>query len=323
VPLTHAPLGPGAADANPTVVNVPDASLGSDAGVLAGPPTIPDYEILSELGRGGMGLVYKARQVKLNRVVALKMIRAGAHAGSHELARFKAEAEAVAALPHPGIVQVYDAGEHQGVLYFAMEFCPGGSLASRLDGRPLPVREAAQVVAQITQAIQFAHERGVLHRDIKPANVLVGADGSPKISDFGLARRMAADPGLTGEGAILGTPAFMAPEQARGEQVGETADIYSLGSMLYECLTGKPPFQASSPIDTIVKILNDAPVPPRQLNPEVPRDLEGICLRCLEKDPARRYPSAGQLAGELERFLAAEPQEARRRPRWWWPFGRR
>jgi serine/threonine-protein kinase len=271
------------------------------------------YEILEELGRGGMGLVYKARQQGLNRIVALKMILAGGHASDADLARFRAEAEAIARLRHPNIVQVYEVGEHGGLPYFSLEFCPGGSLERKLNGTPLAPREAAELVGKLARAIHEAHRKGILHRDLKPANVLVGEDGTPKITDFGLAKRLDAPSGQTASGAILGTPSYMAPEQAAGKtnEIGPSADVYGLGATLYELLTGRPPFRAATPLDTLLQALENDPAPIRLLNPQVERDLEAICLKCLEKDPARRYPSALLLAADLERYLAGEPISVR------------
>jgi WD40 repeat protein/tRNA A-37 threonylcarbamoyl transferase component Bud32 len=292
----------------------------------------PGYEILEELGRGGMGVVYKARQVNLNRTVALKMILAGGHAGAEERARFLAEAEAIAAIRHPGIVQIHDFGTHGGLPFFALEFCEGGSLADKLNGTPLPPRQAARLVEQISRAMQAAHEKGIVHRDLKPANILLsfsrdpkGSAGSnlalpsgsqlkavvPRITDFGLARR-AAGSGLTQTGAVMGTPSYMAPEQARGSRdVGPAADVYALGAILYECLTGRPPFCAATALDTLGQVIADEPVPPRQLNARVPRDLETICLKCLRKEPDKRYATAEELAEDLVRWQRGEPVLAR------------
>jgi WD40 repeat protein len=280
--------------------------------VEAPPPDVPGYEILGELGRGGMGVVYKARQVELDRVVALKVVLAGAHAAPEQRARFLAEAKAVAALSHPGIVQVHDCGTHQGLPFFALEYCPGGNLAARLQtARPSP-REAAALVERLARAVQCAHEAGIIHRDLKPANVLLDAGGAPKIADFGLAKRADAA-GLTRTGALLGTPCYMAPEQAAGRaaEVGNAADVYALGAILYECLTGRPPFLAATVMDTLRQVTDDDPVPPRGLRAEVPPDLETVCLKCLHKEPAKRYSSAAALADDLNRFLAGAPVRAR------------
>jgi tetratricopeptide (TPR) repeat protein len=285
------------------------ASLGAKAG-----PTLPGYEIVKELGRGGMGVVYQARQLSLNRTVALKMVLAGGHASESDLLRFLGEAEAVAALAHPHVVQLFDFGRHQGLPFFTLEFMPGGSLADKLRERPLAPPEAARLVAQLADGMRYAHGKGIVHRDLKPANVLLADAGTPKITDFGLAKRVEVGSGLTASGAIMGTPSYMAPEQAGGKtkQVGPAADVYALGAILYECLTGRPPFKAATPVDTILQVINEEPVPPSRLQPKVPRDLETICLKCLQKEPHRRYPSAEALAGDLDRFLRGEPIQARR-----------
>jgi WD40 repeat protein/tRNA A-37 threonylcarbamoyl transferase component Bud32 len=269
--------------------------------------------MLGELGRGGMGVVYKARQTRLNRLVALKMILAGGHAGEAELARFRTEAEAVASLQHPNVVQIHEVGESDGTPYFSLEFCEGGSLADKLDGTPWPPQPAALLVETLARAVQAAHGRGIVHRDLKPANVLLTADGQPKITDFGLAKRLDQGSGQTRTGAVLGTPSYMAPEQAggRGKEVGPPADIYALGAILYELLSGRPPFKAATPLDTILEVISEEPVPLRQLHSKVPRDLETACHKCLQKDPARRYGGARELAEDLGRYLADEPILAR------------
>jgi hypothetical protein len=281
------------------------------------PSAIGSYDILGELGRGGMGVVYKAVQRGLNRVVALKMIVAGGHAGPEELARFRAEAEAIARLRHPNIVQVYEVGEHQGVPFFSLEFCPAGSLDKKLDGTPLSPSAAAALVEPLARAMRAAHQKGVVHRDLKPANVLLADDGTPKVTDFGLAKRL-GDTQRTATGAVLGTPSYMAPEQARGKrkQVGPAADIFALGAILYELLTGRPPFRADTPLDTLLQVTSEEVTPPRRRQPTIPRDLEVICLKCLHKQPHRRYASAGDLADDLGRFLRGEPIRARGVPAW-------
>ena len=272
----------------------------------------PGYEVLGELGRGGMGVVYRARRVALKRLVALKMVLPGRHTGAAQLARFRAEAEAGARLDHPGIVPVYEVGEHEGLPYFSMALVEGETLAQRLARGPLPPREAAELVRPVAQAMAYAHERGVVHRDLKPSNILVGTDGRPRVTDFGIAKRVEEDSGLTATGQILGTPCYMAPEQATGtKDIGPAADVYALGVVLYELLVGRPPFQAASAIDTLNQVLHEEPVPPRRLNPSVPRDLETVCLKCLQKPPPRRCASAAELAEELGRFLAGEPIRAR------------
>ena len=294
-------------------------------------PNIPGYEVLSELGRGGMGVVYKARDTRLKRFVALKMILGGVHAGAEELARFKAEARAVAQLQHANIVQVHEIGDKDGLPYFSLEFVEGGSLAQRLMGTPLPIRSAAELTETLARAIHHAHQRGIIHRDLKPANVLLAlSDASqkrppdrrfceaslnecvPKITDFGLAKQLAED-SRTQTGAIMGTPSYMAPEQAEGRiaDIGPWTDVYALGALLYEFLTGRPPFRGDSPWDVVRHVREDEPEPPRRLNKKLSRDLETICLKCLEKAPARRYPSAEDLAEDLRRFLAHEPIQAR------------
>jgi hypothetical protein len=277
------------------------------------PPAPPGYEVLRLLGRGGMGVVYLARHRGLNRVVALKMILAGGHAGQAELARFLAEAQAVAHLQHANIVQLFESDQHLGLPFFTLEYCPGGSLADKVREAPLPPAEAARVVEQLARGMAYARVRGVVHRDLKPENVLLGEDGTPKVTDFGLAKRVEAGSGLTQTGAILGTPSYMAPEQAAGQakEVGPAADIYTLGAVLYRLLTGRPPFQAATPLDTVLQVVTKEPVPARQLQPGCPRDLETVCHKCLHKEPARRYASAADLAKDLRRFQAGEPIRAR------------
>ena len=276
------------------------------------PARIPGYEILGELGRGGMGVVYKARQTKLNRIVAVKMVLAGGHASSADLDRFLGEAEAVARMQHPQIVQIFETGQIDGLPYFALEFVEGGSLAGKLDGTPLPPHEAAKLVGLLAGGMHYAHRQGIVHRDLKPANVLLTKDGTPKITDFGLAKKVEGGSGLTQSGAIMGTPSYMAPEQAGGKKgVGPAADVYALGAILYECLTGRPPFKAATPLDTILQVVSDEPVAPTRLQSGTPRDLETICLKCLQKEPAKRYESASALADDLGRFRRGEPIVAR------------
>lgn len=271
-----------------------------------------DYELLEEIARGGMGIVFKARQVNLNRIVALKMILAGQFAGQEDVQRFYTEAEAAANLDQPGIVPIFEIGEHEGQHYFSMGYVEGESLAQKVADGPLPPREAAGLVKKICDAMAYAHERGVIHRDLKPANILIDLNSQPKVTDFGLAKRTEADSGLTGTGQILGTPAYMPPEQASGKaDVGPLADVYSLGAILYCLVTGRPPFQAASPMDTLLQVLDKEPVAPRVLNESVPKDLETICLKCLSKDASRRYPSAAALGQELNRYLEGEPILAR------------
>jgi serine/threonine-protein kinase len=276
-------------------------------------PRVPGYDVEAVLGRGGMGVVYKARHPRLNRTVALKMLLAGPYAGPGELERFLREAETVAGLRHANIVQVHEAGDVDGRPYFTMEFIEGGSLAQQLAGIPQPARQAAALVAAVAEAVHAAHQRGIVHRDLKPSNILLTADGTPKLTDFGLARRLDGAAGLTHSGAPMGTPSYMAPEQAEGRsrEVGPAADIYALGAVLYELLTGRPPFRAETAAETLRQLVCQDMVPPSRLNAAIPRDVETICLKCLEKSPERRYPSAVALTDDLQRFLRHEPILAR------------
>ena len=259
------------------------------------------------------GSIYKARQVSLNRVVALKMILAGRLANEHDIQRFHAEAEAAAKLEHPGIVPIFEIGQHGGQHYFSMGLVDGESLAKTVAAGPLDPRRAAELVAQIAETVQYAHETGIIHRDLKPANVLLDRSGQPHITDFGLAKELRGESGLTGTGQILGTPSYMPPEQAAGKSdpIGPTADVYALGAILYCLLTGRPPFQAATPVDTLRQVLEQLPVSVSQLNGQVPLDLETIALKCLEKDPRRRYATAAELAEELRRYLDGRPILAR------------
>jgi WD40 repeat protein len=276
-------------------------------------PSVPGYDILGELGRGRWGVVYRARHQQLSRVVALKMILAGSHAGAQELARFDTEASAVARLQHPNIVQIYHQGRHAGLPYLELEYVDGGSL-EQFTGTPQPVERAASLVEALARAVHYAHQQGIVHRDLKPANVLLTAGGIPKITDFGLAKLLTGDEAAkTRTGDIAGTPGYMAPEQAAGrtKEAGTAADVYSLGAILYDLLTGRPPFKAETWLETLRQVVAEEPVAPRRLRPKLPRDLETVCLKCLQKEPSKRYPSALELAKDLRRFLAGEPIKAR------------
>ena len=291
----------------PTVGPTPAAAQPTFQGERFG-----DFLLECELGRGGMGIVYKAYEPALNRRVALKMILSGSLSGEQELARFRAEASAAARLRHPNVVKVHRVGEHNGQHYFSMDFIEGMSLADKLAGGPLPGKAAARHVFIVAQAIQHAHEQGILHRDLKPGNVLLDRNDMPHVTDFGLAKHLGADGGQTRTGAVLGTPSYMAPEQARGDkQLSPTTDVYGLGALLYELITARPPFRGETPLDTVIQVLENDPAPPRLLNPRIDRDLETICLKCLAKSPADRYASAAALADDLRRYLDNESIQAR------------
>jgi tetratricopeptide (TPR) repeat protein len=285
------------------------------------------YEVRGELGRGGMGVVYLARKVALNRLCALKMVLAGGHAGAAALGRFRAEAEAVARLRHPDIVQIYHVGEAEGLQYLELEYLPGGGIDQALDGSPWTAATAARQVEIIARAIAEAHRQGIVHRDLKPANILLDGNGRPKVADFGLAKMLDSDDGLTKTRSVLGSPCYMAPEQAAGDAslVGPTTDVYALGAILYELLTGRPPFRAATPLETLAQVKETEPVPPSRLQPGLRGEIETICLKCLEKSPARRYGSAEALAEDLRRFLAGEPILAHPASSWEraWKWARR
>lgn len=295
----------------------PEQTLPSSSEPPPPPPDVPGFEMLERLGQGGMGVVYKARQKNLGRTVALKMVLAGAHANADDLARFSLEAEVVAKLAHPNIVQIYEVGEHEGRPFLSLEYIEGGGLDKKLAGAPQPARDSALLVETLARAVHHAHAQGIIHRDLKPANVLLTANGTPKVTDFGLAR-LGAGSGQTQSGDLLGTPSYMAPEQAAGKvsAIGPATDVYALGAILYELLTCRPPFRAQTPLGTLLQVMEHEPVPPTSLYSNVPRDLETICLKCLEKLPAKRYESAEALADDLRRFLDGRPILARPTPAW-------
>ncbi len=301
-----------AGDEHQTVARLDD---GDAAPSFAGPINrdFGDYRLLEEIARGGMGVVYKARQRGLNRIVALKMIRSGQLADEQEVRRFRLEAEAAARLNHPNIVPIYEVGETQGQHYFSMAFVPGQSLAKRIAERPLTSPDAARLIRVAAEAVQAAHEQKVIHRDLKPANILLDESGQPHVTDFGLAKHAQDNSDLTATGQIIGTPGYMPPEQASGAggDVGASADVYSLGASLYAAVTGRAPFQGPTPLDTVKQVTEREPVSPRQLIPSIDRDLETICLKCLQKPPERRYATAQALADDLRRYLAGEPILAR------------
>jgi len=287
-------------------------------GFMPGGATLPvslgDYELLEEIGRGGMGVVYRARQRSLDRMVAVKMLLRRDLASEADLARFRSEAEAAARLDHPGIVSIFEVGECDGHPFYSMRFIEGTTLARKLAAGPLPPREAAALLASVAEAVHVAHARGVLHRDLKPSNILIDAAGAPHVTDFGLAKRLEGNESVTHTGAILGTPCYMSPEQAAGSRgdVGATSDVWSLGAILYQMLTGRPPFQASNPMDTLLAVLETDPPLPRSIAPQVDRDLEMIALKALQKPQDLRYESAADLGADLRSFLHGEPVAARR-----------
>jgi serine/threonine protein kinase len=273
-----------------------------------------DYELLAEIGRGGMGVVYKARQKTLNRLVALKLILGGKLASADDLQRFLIEAKAAARLDHPNIVSVHEIDQVDGQHYFSMEYVDGETLAKRLTAGPLPSRKAARILLTVANALHYAHQQGILHRDLKPSNILVDVSDEPFVTDFGLAKRLGDDATYkTQTGAIMGTPSYMSPEQAAGRNhdVGPATDVYGMGALLYELLTGRPPFRSETHLDTLTHVMHSEPVPPRLLNPKVDHDLETICLKCLEKDPHKRYHTAAELAKDLSRYLNGETISAR------------
>ena len=292
-----------------------DIPIGTVRRVPRAAPVIQGYEVLETIGAGGMGVVYRARHIRLNRLVAIKMLLAGGYAGQRELERFKREAQAVATLRHPNIVQVYDTDEHDGFPYIAMEFMEGGTLSRVLAGAPQPAIGTAEAIATLARAVHAAHQAGIVHRDLKPGNVLITSDGTLKIADFGLARRLdgSGDSAVTLAGARIGTPSYMSPEQAAGNAgvVGPASDIYSLGAILYEMLTGRPPFRGETAAETERQVMHDDPVAPSKLNPRVLRDLETICLKCLQKSPSHRYGTALELAEDLNRLATGRPIYAR------------
>ncbi len=306
--------GPSPSDSDQQPV---DATASATTAISAAPPDAPerplgtfgDYELLEKIASGGMGVVYRARQRSLNRIVALKMIRGGQLASREEILRFHAEAEAAANLRHPNIVTIYEIGELEGQHYFSMDYIHGESLTEIMSQKGVTPDQAAEYLHTIALAIEYAHQHGVVHRDLKPSNILIDASGQPKVTDFGLAKRIDRGVDLTMSGSLIGSPPYMSPEQAAGkkEEVGPASDVYSLGTILYQLLTGRPPFQGDTPLETIYQVLETEPTAPRVIDREIPRDLETLCLKCMAKDPKDRYASAGEFAEELGRYLAGEP----------------
>jgi eukaryotic-like serine/threonine-protein kinase len=288
------------------------AAAGRAVVATEGSADFGNYELLLEVGRGGMGVVYKARQKGLDRLVAIKMILGNHLASAEQVERFYAEARAAAKLQDPHVVAIYDVGEIHGQHYFAMEYIDGASLAQRIASGPMEINAAARLVALVSRAVHRLHGQGIVHRDLKPSNILLDRSGRPFVTDFGLAKMFSADRPETHSNAIVGTPSYMAPEQAAGRkgEVGPLSDVYSLGAILYELLTGRPPFEERNPLDTLVQVLESEPVAPARLRPQVPKTLEAICLKCLEKSPGDRYNSASDLANDLDRFLSGELVEA-------------
>ncbi|MBX9625817.1 MAG: serine/threonine protein kinase, partial [Gemmataceae bacterium] len=308
--------GPGRSADGPTRLLDPSATADDPSALSPAPgslPAVPGYEVLGVLGRGGMGVVYKARQVALNRLVAVKFLPDGPAASAGRLVRFRQEAEAVARLQHPNIVQVFEVGAAPGGAFLALEYVDGGTLQQQTAGVPQPPREAARVVETVARAVHHAHEHRIVHRDLKPGNILLTAGGVPKVADFGLARFLDAGVGLTQTTEFAGTPAYSAPEQVqnRAAAIGPATDVYALGAVLYELLAGRRPFAAGSVPEVLRAVVERDPVPPRRLVRDVPRDLETVALKCLEKEPSKRYASAAELADDLRRFLAGEPVTAR------------
>src|SRR5881409_99404 len=307
-------VDPGLAEqlARDEATGAPPVKIAAHAGELLG--ELGDYELLEVVGRGGQGVVFRARQKSLNRIVALKVIGLGQWASKAHLKRFRREAEAAASLEHPGIVPIHEVGERDGSCYFSMKFIEGGQLDEMVRRQPMPIRQAAELIAKVARTVHYAHEHGILHRDIKPGNILLDAKGEPHLTDFGLARLLETESTVTRTMEVMGTPSYMAPEQALGENaaVSSATDVYGLGAVLYQLLTGQPPFAGGTTYETIKLLLDTELRQPRLLNPKIDRDLSTICLKCLEKDPRRRYSSALSLAEDLDRWLKHEPIRARR-----------